>query len=230
MIFVTGDTHRDFNRIFDFNEKISLTENDIMIILGDVGINYFGDKRDIKFKEMLISKLKCTIFAIHGNHEMNPEYMSSMKEKEWNNGIVYYEEDFPTILYAKDGEIYNLNGKETLVLGGAYSVDKYYRLSHGLKWFEDEQISNSVKDRCISNIENNNWKVDIVLSHTVPYNYRPIDLFLSFIDQSTVDETMENWLQYIEDKLKYHKWYCGHYHCNRIVDKIEMMFDTIKEL
>lgn len=229
MIFITGDTHRDFNRIFDFNERFGLTEDDIMIILGDVGINYFGDKRDIKFKEMLISKLKCTIFAIHGNHEMNPENMN-MQEKVWNNGTVYYEEEFPTIIYAKDGEIYNLNGKETLVLGGAYSVDKYYRLSHGLKWFEDEQISNSVKDRCISNIENNNWKVDIVLSHTVPYNYRPIDLFLSFIDQSTVDETMENWLQYIEDKLNYQKWYCGHYHCNRIVDKIEMMFDTIKEL
>lgn len=229
MIFITGDTHRDFNRIFDFNERFGLTEDDIMIILGDVGINYFGDKRDIKFKEMLISKLKCTIFAIHGNHEMNPENMN-MQEKVWNNGTVYYEEEFPTIIYAKDGEIYNLNGKETLVLGGAYSVDKYYRLSHGLKWFEDEQISNSVKDRCIANIENNNWKVDIVLSHTVPYNYRPIDLFLSFIDQSTVDNTMENWLQYIEDNLTYEKWYGGHYHCDRVVDKIEMMFDTIKEL
>jgi len=229
MIFITGDTHRDFNRIFDFNERFGLTEDDIMIILGDVGINYFGDKRDIKFKEMLISKLKCTIFAIHGNHEMNPENMN-MQEKVWNNGTVYYEEEFPTIIYAKDGEIYNLNGKETLVLGGAYSVDKYYRLSHGLKWFEDEQISNSVKDRCIANIENNNWKVDIVLSHTVPYNYRPIDLFLSFIDQFTVDNTMENWLQYIEDNLTYEKWYCGHYHCDRVVDKIEMMFDTIKEL
>jgi 3-oxoacid CoA-transferase subunit A len=153
-----------------------------------------------------------------------------MNEKIWNDGIVYYESNYPKILYAKDGEIYNFGGKKVLVLGGAYSVDKYYRLAHGWQWFDDEQMSEEVKDRCIENIKANNWTVDIVLSHTVPYNYRPIDLFLSCIDQSTVDESMENWLQYIEDNLTYQKWYAGHYHCDRVVNKIELMFTTIKEL
>ena len=39
--YITGDTHRDFNRIFDFCEENGTSYGDIMIILlGDVGVNY----------------------------------------------------------------------------------------------------------------------------------------------------------------------------------------------
>jgi 3-oxoacid CoA-transferase subunit A len=41
MIFLTGDTHRDFYRIFEFCEENELKEDDILIILGDAGINYY---------------------------------------------------------------------------------------------------------------------------------------------------------------------------------------------
>ena len=34
------------------------------------------------------------------------------------------------------------------------------------------------------------------------YEYRPVDLFLSMIDQSTVDESTELWLGEIEKKLR----------------------------
>ena len=41
--------------------------------------------------------------------------------------MVYYEEEFPSILFAKDGEVYDFNEKSVIVIGRAYSVDKYYR-------------------------------------------------------------------------------------------------------
>ena len=41
MIYITGDTHRDFGRIFDFCEENGTTKDDVLIILGDAGINYF---------------------------------------------------------------------------------------------------------------------------------------------------------------------------------------------
>ena len=40
-----------------------------------------------------------------------------------------------------DGEIYDIDDKKVMVIGGAYSVDKWYRLKMNYKWFEDEQIS-----------------------------------------------------------------------------------------
>ena len=61
------------------------------------------------------------------------------KLQEWNGGKVWVEEAYPNILFAKDGEIYDIAGMKTIVIGGAYSVDKFYRLSKGYNWFEDEQ-------------------------------------------------------------------------------------------
>ena len=52
---------------------------------------------------------------------------------------------FMDILFAKDAELYELNGLFTFVIGGAYSVDKNYRLLHGLAWWPDEQPSDEIK-------------------------------------------------------------------------------------
>ena len=32
-VYLTGDTHRDFSRIFDFCEEYGTTEEDILVIL-----------------------------------------------------------------------------------------------------------------------------------------------------------------------------------------------------
>ena len=70
------------------------------------------------------------------------------KSQEWNGGKVWVEEAYPNILFAKDGEIYDIAGMKTIVIGGAYSVDKFYRLSKGYNWFEDEQPSDEIKSVC----------------------------------------------------------------------------------
>ena len=49
----------------------SLTDRDLLIILGDVGINYFGDWRDQRDKDEL-AMIPATILCIHGNHELRP--------------------------------------------------------------------------------------------------------------------------------------------------------------
>lgn len=59
---------------------------------------------------------------------------------------MYYEESFPNLLFAKDGEIYDFDGKKAIAIGGAYSVDKWYRLSHGMAWFDTEQPSDEIKE------------------------------------------------------------------------------------
>ena len=73
-------------------------------------------------------QLPITLFCIHGNHEERPENIASYKTKIYHDGIVFYEDNYSNILFAKDGEIYNFNHKSVLVIGGAYSVDKYFRL------------------------------------------------------------------------------------------------------
>ena len=74
------------------------------------------------------------------------------------------------------------------------------------------------------------WTIYGVLSHTCPVKYEPTEVFLAMIDQSTVDKTTEEWLNSIEEKLDYEKWYCGHYHTEKKIDKLRFMFEDIAEL
>lgn len=229
MYYITGDTHGNLDRIITFCQNNNIDKKDTIIILGDVGLNYYEDSRSKRAKQYYSERICCDLLCIHGNHEKNPEYMKEMKEKEWKGGIVYYEEEFPTILYAKDGEIYDLDGKKAIALGGAYSVDKEYRLMMGWHWFADEQMAPEVMQRCEDTLDKVGWKVDYVLSHTVPLSAEPVEFFLKGIDQSKVDKTMEIWLETIKDRLQFERWYAGHYHCE--VEKqgnIEIMFNSIK--
>lgn len=114
-----------------------------MIILGDAGIN-FSDRHYDALKKKLLESLPITIFAIHGNHEQRPYTIDSYREKLWRGGTVYYEEEYPSLLFARDGDIYDLNGKRTIVIGGAYSIDKAIRLAYGWGWWEDEQPSEEI--------------------------------------------------------------------------------------
>ncbi len=225
-ITITGDTHGKFERIFSFTRKYGTVPGDMMIILGDAGINYYGGYSDDRTK-YLLSKTGIDLFCIHGNHEMRPESTGLYKEKEWHGGIVYVEDSYPSLMFAKDGDIYDIGGYKTLVIGGAYSVDKYYRLENGLRWFGDEQPSEETKAYVEQQLEKSNWKVDVVLSHTVPYKYRPVDLFMDGIDQSTVDNSTEKWLGEIENRLQYKKWYAGHYHCDRECDSLTIMYKKV---
>ena len=70
----------------------------------------------------------------------------------------------------------------------------------------------------------------VILSHTCPFKYIPRDMFLSQIDQATVDDTMEHWMDLVEGDIPYAKWYCGHWHTDRSVDKIRFMYNDIIEL
>lgn len=226
MFYITGDTHGSFRRIKKFCDENKLGENDTIIILGDAGLNYYGDERDISLKHK-VNNYGCKIFCIHGNHEMRPQSVDGYTTMEYCGGEVYCEPSRPNILFAKDGEIYTFNGMTCLVIGGAYSVDKYYRMSKGWSWFHDEQPSEEIKRHVEEQVEKYG-KVDVVLTHTCPFRYEPIEVFLPGIDQTTVDKSTEIWLDRIEQKLEYKKWYCGHYHTSKKIDNLQFMFEDIE--
>ena len=73
------------------------------------------------------------------------------------------------------------------------------------------------------------WRVDVVISHTVPMKYEPVEVFLPQIDQSMVDKSTETWLDQIEDRLQYRHWYAGHYHTEKTVDRLTLLFESIRE-
>ena len=228
MIYITGDKHADFREVFYFCYANETTLDDILIVLGDAGINYYANEKDYMLKNSLL-QYPITFFCIHGNHEERPEKIKTYKTKKFHNGIVYYEEDYPNILFAKDGEIYNFNNHKVLVIGGAYSVDKHFRKAYGYNWYESEQPSEKTKNKIVRVLKDLYNKIDIILSHTCPYKYLPREMFLEGVDQSTVDNSTEYFLDKIEETTDYNLWYCGHYHTDKEIDKLIFMFHKIEE-
>jgi len=39
-----------------------------------------------------------------------------------------------------------------------------------------------------------------------------------------VDKSTEEWLDCIEERLEYRKWYCGHYHTEKKIDRLQIMY------
>jgi Icc-related predicted phosphoesterase len=222
MVFLTGDIHGDPTRVIEFYKKSGFSDSDIIIILGDVGANYYSGSRDALVKSML-NGIGVDVLCIHGNHEMRPANIPSYHLTEWNGGKVWIEDEYPHLLFAKDGEIYSIEGNRYIAIGGAYSVDKYYRLAMNYGWWEDEQPSDEIKQYVEKQLEEN--EINIVLSHTCPLKYEPTEVFLSQVDQSKVDKSTEIWLDKIEDNLKYMAWFCGHWHTDKRIDKMHFLFE-----
>ena len=237
-IFALGDIHGKWQIIRNFYEKHKETENftllnrenNIIILLGDAGLNYFFNHRDIEAKTKL-NTFPFTYFVIRGNHEERPSICAEKYPDKWHTeefwgNVVYVENDYPNIKYALDEvALYKIpyiqynedkspswNEYKTLVIPGAYSVDKQYRLQNGWSWFEGEQLTAAEKERGLNLIHSLRNEVDLVLSHTCPISFEPTDLFLPFVDQSMVDKTMERYLGQIEYQLQYKLMLWGHFH------------------
>ena len=232
MFYITGDTHGDFQRLenFAYQKKLS-QDKDTIIILGDVGINFSRGEQNSKDKltKKFLSYSDYSLFCIKGNHEQYPDKIKGYKEKIWHGGKVFYEEEFPSLIFAQDGEIYDINGFKCLVIGGAYSVDKPYRVANGWMWFDDEQPSEKTKKYVENQLKDNDWKVDFILSHTCPYDERPTHLFSPYIDQSLVDTSTEQWMQKIANKTDFKRWYYGHYHGEYESGKFKLMYYGIEK-
>ena len=63
MVYYTGDIHGNAKAIAAFAQYFELTESDTIVILGDVGANYYGNRRDRYCKDVL-ARIKPTVFCI----------------------------------------------------------------------------------------------------------------------------------------------------------------------
>ena len=226
MIYITGDIHRDIQRIKNICEKYNTTRNDVLIILGDACINFYGDERDDFLKEN-ISALPITVFCIHGNHEIRPQNIPSYIKLQYRCGTALGELEYPNLLFGIDGEIYNFDGHRCLVIGGAYSPDKFQRIERGHHWWEDEQPDDKIKEIVNKKIDEYGRIIDIILTHTCPLKYTPTEVFLPWIDQSKVDKSTEIWFDEIEGKVPYKTWFCGHWHTDKVIDRMRFMFNDV---
>ena len=232
-----SDTHGLVNsRLKNIDPQVYIPEETAVIILGDMGLNFYLNEIDAKNKKA-VNDTGFHIYAVRGNHEERPENISTMEQwyDEDVDGTVWREVNFPNIRYFMDGHAYLIDGHPTLVIGGAYSVDKWYRLNRATPgaswtgWFKDEQLTPEEMQDIETRMSGHHF--DFILTHTCPYGWQPTDLFLNGLDQSTVDNTMEHWFDTIKDKFNWNIWLFGHFHDDRLVrPHVEMYYTDIEDL
>ena len=243
--YITGDKHRDFRKVKRFCRAKNTRRQDVLIILGDVGLNYYNDYRDKKLKKE-VSDLNITVFCVHGNKENRPQNVGTYGIRSFCGGKVYYEPRYPNIYFAIDGEIYTFEEKKYMVVGGAHSVDKMRCLEEKRPFWQDEMPDEATKEKVEHRITMEKNSIYGMMTHTCPVDYLPTEAFVSARQQMQrrgkllaglrsvfcpdIDRSTEEWLGRLEQQLDYTVWYCGHFHVDKQIDKIYMMHHEIRPL
>lgn len=250
-IYITGDIHGNPSRLSvdSFYEQKTFSGNkdeNIVIILGDFGLvwNRNGeDKNESYWLDWLESKPFTTVF-VDGNHECFPR-LNSYPIKNWNEGLV--NEIRPHVLRLRRGEIYTIEGKKFFAFGGASSHDiqdgilnyddedwrdkakvldkqgKYMYRIKGLTYWSEELPNQDEMTDGISNLEEHNWKVDYIITHSPPASIIAL-LGHGLYEQDKLTEYLEE----VKQNTEYERWFMGHMHINRAMnDKDILIYEQI---
>ena len=235
-IIVTGDIHGNpFQRLNleNFPEGKTYTKEDYVIILGDFGLVWDDSAMEHSCLDWLENKPWTTLF-IDGNHE-NYDLLNKFPIEEWGSGRV--QKIRSSVIHLLRGEVYDIGGYKFLAMGGARSHDiqdgilevgdprikiwkkddfKLFRINH-ISWWEEEIPNEEERKNALKNLAENDYKVDYILTHEAPSS----DVVLMDHLLYHPDE-YSKWLEMeIRQKVKYKKWFFGHYHLNLDVNEKE---------
>lgn len=218
MVYVTGDTHGDYERFNDpFLRK--LDEDDTLIICGDFGFIWDGTRQEENILRKLSQK-KYTIAFIDGCHENFDLLEREFPLTRWNGGIV--REITPNIVHLQRGEIYTIEDETYFAFGGGHSQDVEYRIETGNWWKQEQPTHNEIR-HAIHKLHQHDSKVDYIITHEPPASLK--DCLGVDVQQRLEIHT------FFEDIIKeceYKKWFFGKCHMDRFIPlKFYAVFEEI---
>ena len=237
MIYVTGDTHRNFSRFSPdrFPEMRAMTKADTIIICGDCGVLWYGGRRD-EIQLALLEDLPFTIAFVDGNHESFTA-LSKYPVEEWNGGKVQFLR--PHVIHLMRGQVFTLEGRTFFTMGGASSHDvedgildpaadgyherllrlliegkRQYRIL-GQSWWPEELPSEEEHAEARRNLDARGWAVDYIITHSPPSSLvgrlgRPRDTLTDFLEE-------------VRQNTRYRRWLFGHCHGDQAIDEKNLL-------
>lgn len=182
-ILVVGDIHAHWVKL---NRLIDIERPDIILQVGDLG--YWPHIYPMKHVDMK----NTVMYFCPGNHE-DWIALNSLEDL-----MVH-----PHVFYMPKGSMLTLaSGHNVLFMGGAYSVDKEFRVP-GYSWFPDEMIS--AQD--MENLPDD--KIDIIISHTSPLEF---GMKGNLPGMPQVADQSQDYLSQLLEKYSPSQWFFGHWH------------------
>ena len=229
MIFVTGDTHGDFTALTRFAAETPLTRGDYVLICGDFGGVWSGDKKERRRLDRL-EALPCTVLFVDGNHE-NFDRLEKLPVEEWQGGKIHAVR--PHVLHLMRGQVFQIDGHTLFTMGGAashdisdgilspsdvdYEENRAAMRSSGMKfrtlhrdWWPRELPSPAEYEQARRVLASINWKVDYIVTHCAPTS-----LQTDMNPREFTPDALTDFLEEVREKLDFRGWYFGHYHEDR---------------
>ena len=219
-LYVCGDLHTpiDIHKLntTQFPEQKQMTKEDLVIALGDFGGVWYPEGHnkysEDRYWQKWLKDKKFTFCFVDGNHE-NFELLNTFPIIEKWGGKV---RDVNGLYQLLRGEIYEIQGKRILTIGGAESHDRASR-TEGVSWWPQETVSYPEQENTLKNLDRYNNKVDYILTHTCPSSvaykvagYCHISVFNSYCN-SQIPHT-EKFLEHVRAITKFKEWHFGHWH------------------
>ena len=193
-----------------------MTKEDFVIILGDFGLIWEGSKGEKYWLDWIDSKNFTTLF-IDGNHE-NFDLINRYPIEYYLGGKTH--RIAKSIYHLMRGEIFTIDGLKFFAFGGGISIDKFWRIE-GQSWWPQEIPSYAEIENGFVNLEKNNNKVDIVLTHAAPTIPT-----LSLVSHHSEEDSVTKILDEFEKKIECKKWFFGHHHTDKIIsDKYQVLYN-----
>lgn len=233
-VYISGDTHGNFNRFTtkNFPQLKGMNRDDYIIITGDHGGVWAGEQADRHRLDWLEDKPFTTLF-VDGNHE-NFDLLNAYPEQQWHGGRVHVVR--PHVLHLMRGQVFEIGGFTWFTMGGAASHDiddgildpadpgferKYWRMRRmgayfrvlGHSWWPEEMPSDEEYAEAEANLERARWSVDCVLTHCAPTSVTKA------LDPSYQPDKLTDFLESVRKRCWFSRWFYGHYHLNRVIDE-----------
>ncbi len=225
MIFLAGDIEgmTFIHRLTDyFHNRDDVTEDDYLILLGDVQVFVRGSG-EARHTIQTLEELPLTVLFIDGNHE-NFDILDSIEVEEWNGGKVHYVSS--KLIHLMRGQVFDIEDKKFFTLGGASSINKN-QLERGITWWEEEIPTEDEIAEGWENLKQNDYAVDYVLTHTAPYE---VVAALGYGADSDDDAWLTRELQRIADQIEFDEWFFGHWHMDESIENFHCLFDEVIDL
>ena len=209
MVFITGDTHGDPERLSKSALK-ELAPSDTLIVCGDFGFVWDNSKAEQKILKSF-SKRKYNICFIDGTHE-NFEILNGYPVTAWKGGKVHRISD--NIFHLMRGQIFTIDGLKIFTMGGGESPDLDYRIEEKT-WLKEETPSKAELLEAANNLENVNCKIDVILTHE-PSGI--IKDFLKLGDNEPIHVTSLNaYFDELSKCAEFDRWFFGSLHLDKYI-------------
>lgn len=204
-ILYLGDIHARTNELGSVVQSADATEDTIIVQVGDFGFG-FPDKNLegwIEKRAYRNQKGKHTtpIYTCGGNHD-NWDQLYDLQQQQQSDIVELYPNS--KCYYVHRGAIVKLLDIEHLFLGGAYSTDKYRRVS-GRDWWNREEPSYQEFEKFFKIFDEQ--KPNTVITHDAPTR---VKIYRQDRDDCSTVKNMENVYLMSEHRPEFH--YFGHHH------------------